>query len=301
MDLLILAGVLVLGVGLGLTAGWGLARAQSERAHGEERARLAAESASARASLEAERAAATEREAQLARADGRLREAFAALSADALRTNNQGVPRARQDLAPRVSRSRRRPDLEHRQQKIDDLVKPLAESLARVDATLQEAEKARTGSYSQLSEQLKTLAVTTTNLERALRTPNVRGGWGEVQLRRVVEMAGMVNHCHFVEKKGGNQRRGPIHPRPDHQAPGGAQHHRGREGPLHRLPGSRGGDHRDRADRQAPRPRPTASRAHRGSSAARSTGASSSRRRSSSSCSSPARGTSARPCSTTPV
>ena len=57
------------------------------------------------------------------------------------------------------------------------------------------------GSASQLTEQLRTLAVTTTNLERALRMPNVRGGWGEVQLRRVVEMAGMLNHCHFVEKR----------------------------------------------------------------------------------------------------
>ena len=141
-----------------------------------------------------------DRETLLAQTDEQLRRTFTALSAEALRTNNQSfLELARNSLSEYQRQAST--DLQQRQQKIGDLVKPLHESLARVDARLEEAEKDRIGSYSQLAEQLRTMAVSTNNLERALRTPNVRGGWGEVQLRRVVEMAGMVNHCHFVEKK----------------------------------------------------------------------------------------------------
>ena len=87
MDVLELV-ILVCGVGLGLAAGWGLGRAQTERAHAEHGAQLASEAAAARASLHAERTAAVEREARLEQTDERLRATFAALSADALRTNN---------------------------------------------------------------------------------------------------------------------------------------------------------------------------------------------------------------------
>ncbi len=220
---------------IGFAFGWAIARARSAREHAERHAHLAAEAASTRAHLEttavqaatleeslaesrrevsahmerlavtsaalqAEQRAAVERREMLAKTDERLRETFASLSADALRTNNQAfLELAKASLTEYQKQAST--DLQHRQQKIGDLVKPLHESLARVDAKLQEVEKERVGTHSQLSEQLRTLAVTTTNLERALRTPNVRGGWGEVQLRRVVEMAGMVNHCHFVEKK----------------------------------------------------------------------------------------------------
>ena len=112
-------------------------------------------------------------------------------------------------------------DLEHRQQTIDDLVKPLHDSLAKVDAKLRQVEKERASSVSQLAEQLRTLAVTTTNLEKALRTPNVRGGWGEVQLRRVVEMAGMLDHCHFVEKRAATTDDGHFIPDLIIKLPGG--------------------------------------------------------------------------------
>ena len=91
-------------------------------------------------------------------------------------------------------------DLDHRQRSIDSLVKPLHETLGQVDAKLQQVEKDRASSDARLSEQLQTLATSTSNLERALQTPHVRGGWGEVQLRRVVELAGMLNHCDFSEK-----------------------------------------------------------------------------------------------------
>jgi DNA recombination protein RmuC len=96
-------------------------------------------------------------------------------------------------------------DLDQRRQAVEHLVAPIRESLTKVDGRLQELEVARTRAYSELSTQVRQLAETqkdlrseTGNLVSALRDrPNVRGRWGEIQLRRVVEMAGMVEHCDF--------------------------------------------------------------------------------------------------------
>lgn len=220
MDLLPLFVSLVLGLGLGLVGGWAMGRARSAREHADQQAQLSAETAAAKASLAAERKATADRDTLHELTDARLRATFSVLSAEALRTNNQSfLDLAKASLAEYQKQATT--DLRHRQQEIGSLVEPLNAALAKVDAKLLEVEKERTGSYSRLSEQLRTLAVTTTNLERALRTPNVRGGWGEVQLRRVVEMAGMLDHCHFVEKKAATTDDGRFIPDLIIKLPGG--------------------------------------------------------------------------------
>jgi DNA recombination protein RmuC len=155
------------------------------------------------ARLEAEHRGAAEKLALLDQSSQALQDTFRALSADALKSNNQAfldLARVTLDKTQETARG----DLEKRQQAITELVKPVRESLEKVDLKIQEMEKSRAGAYSALLEQVRTLQDTQTELRTetaklvtALRNPTVRGHWGEMQLKRVVEMAGMVDHCDF--------------------------------------------------------------------------------------------------------
>ncbi len=130
--------------------------------------------------------------------------AFQALSSQALARNNQAfLELATSTLAQ--AHQAARGDLDLRQQAIGDMVAPVRASLDKVDSKIQELEKARAGAYAALQEQVRSLIETQTQLRTetgrlvtALRTPGVRGNWGEMQLRRVVEMAGMLDHCDFT-------------------------------------------------------------------------------------------------------
>jgi DNA recombination protein RmuC len=110
-------------------------------------------------------------------------------------------------------------ELNARQRSIEELVKPLKESLTSVDAKIQDLEKARIAAYSGLQEQVKALVSGQANLHQetqrlvnALRAPVVRGRWGEIQLRRVVEMAGMIEHCDFVQQPSADTEDGRLRP-----------------------------------------------------------------------------------------
>ncbi len=164
------------------------------------------ENSQLQAELEGERRAAQERLSAFNRATDELTEKFKALSRDALRDNNQSFLQLANNTLEKFQESARG-DLDHRQKAIDQLVKPLKESLEKVDGKIGALEKERAGAYSELREQVKALATShlqlqseTGNLVKALRTPHVRGRWGEIQLRRVVEMAGMLQYCDFVEQ-----------------------------------------------------------------------------------------------------
>ena len=157
----------------------------------------------------------------------RLRESFSALSAEALQSNN----RAFLDLAGMKFEGLQQAaqkDLEARQAAIDGLLSPIRESLKGVDATLQGVEKSRAEAYGALRTQVATLTEgqgalrsETANLVRALRAPQVRGRWGEMQLRRVVEMAGMLDHCDFHEQANISTEGGRLRPDLVVHLPGG--------------------------------------------------------------------------------
>lgn len=165
------------------------------------------EAAALRARLEERAAAGEEKLAAIREAEARLRDAFQALSAEALRSSQTSfleLARASMGEFQKVAQG----NLEAKEKAIGDLVRPVADSLRQVDARLADVEKARLEAYTELKTQVRTLAESqatlqseTANLVKALRAPAVRGRWGEVQLKRVVEMAGMVEQCDFVQQE----------------------------------------------------------------------------------------------------
>ncbi len=156
--------------------------------------------------LEHERSMAAERLATLNDAQERLSASFKALSADALQSSmTQLTELARAQL--QTAQSEAKGDLDKRQNAVEQLVAPLKEQLGRVDSQLVRLDQERRESRGQMSVQLRTLAETsdrlrteTSALVTALRKPNARGQWGQMQLRNVVEAAGMLKHCDFVEQ-----------------------------------------------------------------------------------------------------
>ncbi|MDE0836725.1 MAG: DNA recombination protein RmuC [Akkermansiaceae bacterium] len=154
--------------------------------------------------LEAERKAAEEKQAMLGRAEVKLSDTFKALSADALKgASEQFLHLAKSTLASQTEEAKG--DIEKRKTAIETLVKPIADSLGKFELRIGEIEKIREGAYSELKEQVRALGQgqlglqkETASLVKALRQPTGRGQWGEMQLRRVVELAGMQEHCDFT-------------------------------------------------------------------------------------------------------
>jgi DNA recombination protein RmuC len=157
----------------------------------------------------------------------RARDAFAALSAEALRRNNESFLQLAESRLGELERTAAG-DLDARRRAVDDLVRPIRDSLEKVDGKLREVELARTGAYAALLEQVKAMAQTqhrlhteTGNLVKALRAPSVRGRWGEMQLKRVVEMAGMLDYCDFEEQPSVASADGQLRPDLVVRLPGG--------------------------------------------------------------------------------
>jgi DNA recombination protein RmuC len=161
------------------------------------------------------------------RAAEELQNAFKALAADALKSNNSSFLQIAQETLKRFQ-SEAKGDLDMRHKAVADLVAPVRESLNKVDSQIQQIEKDRVDAYSGLRQQVHSLMVTqkelqseTGNLVRALRTPNVRGRWGEIQLRRVVEIAGMLSYCDFTEQETITGESGRLRPDLVVKLPGG--------------------------------------------------------------------------------
>lgn len=168
--------------------------------------------------LEDERKTSEEKLALVNEAKQNLSDTFKALSAEALKSNNQSFLELAKTTLEKFQESAKT-DLTARQKAIDDLVKPLKDSLEKVDGNIAALEKTRVSAYATLTEQVKSLATTqgqlqmeTGNLVKALRAPHVRGRWGEIQLKRVVEMAGMVEYCDFIQQETVTTESGRLRP-----------------------------------------------------------------------------------------
>lgn len=193
----------------------------------EENNHLREQLAATAARLEEEQKAAEAREILWTRAQETLSDTFQALSSEALR-NNSTLFMEMVGAKLEKYQEGARDDLEMRQRGIGQLLEPLQEYLHKVDIQMQEVEKSRTAAYAGLSEQVKSLAATqiylqteTAKLVKALRTPQVRGRWGEIQLKRVVEIAGMLENCDFVEQESAAGQDGYLRPDLLVKLPGG--------------------------------------------------------------------------------
>jgi len=181
----------------------------------------------ARADLDHERARAEERVATITDAQERLSASFKALSAEALQASMAQLSElARAQL--KTTQAEAKGDLERRQQAVEQLVGPLREQLGRVDAQLLRLDQERREQRGRLEAQLKALSETgeklrteTGALVTALRKPNARGQWGQMQLRNVVELAGMVRHCDFLEQTSIASEDGALRPDLIVSMPGG--------------------------------------------------------------------------------
>jgi len=191
---------------------------QQDRERQATEARLKGELVRLDTTLEQERKQADEKLALVDEARRKLSDAFKAMAADALKSNNQSFLELARTNLEKFQESAKG-DLDKRQQAIGELVKPVRESLEKVDAKIREIEKARAGAYEGLREQVgsllesqKELRLETSNLVKALRRPQVRGRWGELQLKRVVEMAGMLEHCDFRQQQSTESEDGRLRP-----------------------------------------------------------------------------------------
>jgi DNA recombination protein RmuC len=215
----------VAGGGAGAALGVLFARQRPSASHLAEVARLqervlvlTAESAALQAKLAGEQAASGEKVALLDAAREQLANVFKAISAEALRSNNQQfLDLARTQLESFQAQART--DLDNRQQRIDDTLKPIRESIDKFDVQVKDLEKNRAVAYQSLTDQVQqllreqiALRGETSNLVGALRQPTVRGRWGEIQLRRVVELAGMLAHCDFREQQSIDAEEGRLRP-----------------------------------------------------------------------------------------
>jgi DNA recombination protein RmuC len=173
----------------------------------DQKAQMQARAASLETELKLQNAAQDEKLAVVAQAKQEFRDAFGTLAADALRNNNSSfLEQAKSALGKFQSDAQG--DLDLRRQAVENLVAPIHEKLGKFDQQVRLLEEARNTAYGELKQQVASLIGSqenlrseTGNLVKALRAPAVRGRWGEIQLRRVIEMAGMLSYCDFIEQQ----------------------------------------------------------------------------------------------------
>jgi len=223
IDPLLLIAILIAGLVVGAALGWlgaQPARAQLRNERDRDRALHASE-------IECEGAVHAERLRAYHDAQSKLRDTFTALSNEALKNNNEQFLSLAQTRLEQ-SRTEAAADIESRRKAIEDLISPMAKTLEHVDREIKESERRRIEAGATLMEKMtaldqmgQDLRGQTQRLVDALKRPGVRGRWGELQLKRVVELAGMLEHCHFTEQETLVSENGRIRPDVLINLPGG--------------------------------------------------------------------------------
>jgi DNA recombination protein RmuC len=179
---------------------------------------LEAELIAARGELKSQQALAEDRRQTMEQSEARLAAAFSELASKQFNEHSESFLRlAKQSLG--MHHEKASSDLSKKEQAISQLIKPIQEALEKTHKQISEIEKNRHEAFGGIREQLKNMAEgqdalqgETRNLVSALRRPEVRGQWGELTLRRVVELAGMVKHCDFIEQVHTETEDGPVRP-----------------------------------------------------------------------------------------
>ena len=193
---------LFIGLVIGILLGAGIVYFLISTSHGKTKQRLA----SIEAKYEAEIKAADDKLKLLEEARDSLKDSFKALSADALSKNNESFIKLAEENLKKHQQSAR-DDLEKRQQAITKTVEPVSQTLKTFSERVNKIEERRIESEGSIKKELQKISEmhlrldqSTSSLVQALRAPQVRGQWGEMHLRRTVEMAGMINYCDFEEQ-----------------------------------------------------------------------------------------------------
>jgi len=173
-----------------------------------------------RAAAAAAEARATEMQRAFETAERRLVDSFKALASDALKANTDGFLSLAHERLDRIQKEAEQ-RLQAGGREIANLVGPVRESLGRVDEHIRAIETARQSAYDHLTIEVGKLQAETVNLVTALRKPDVRGRWGEIQLKRVVEFAGMLDRCDFQEQASVTGEDGRLRPDLVVRLPGG--------------------------------------------------------------------------------
>lgn len=202
---------------------------EAEQSFADLREKLGNEVVALQKELEHEKTDAAQKLKLFEEANERVRTEFKALSGDALRKNNQQfIELAKSEFG--TLHSQAEGTLEKRKDAVAELVKPIKESLVKVDGRLEQLERDRHAAGERLSSEMKALVdanerlrTETNSLTMALRQPQTRGRWAELQLRQVVEMVGMTSYCDFVEQKTVEGEAGRLRPDLIVNLPGGKQ------------------------------------------------------------------------------
>lgn len=204
MDVVVIVAVLVAGLAVGLAVGWVLATQRGQAAARERVAEVRAEAAQREAELKESH----ERYVAQVRGDHEsLRQQFQALSAETLKASQESFLQIANERLARAQQTNQE-ELAKREQAVKQLVEPMAKALQEVQRQTTEADKARAQGQATMSEQVRQMVEASAKLDKktsdfinTLRRSDVRGNWGEVQLRRVVELAGMMPHVDFEEQE----------------------------------------------------------------------------------------------------